>query len=105
MQKTETKFRFGFAELVRFVLLHLDKDPKQFKKIKQIWRRNAINHDLETAQALAMLAPEMSRKAVAKANPFIEDYEAELKELENERGPADDFGLSGGQRQQRLDNV
>ena len=77
----ETEFRFGFAELIRFILIYLKKDPEIYKNIQQKWRRTKINNDLETAQALSMLAPITSTESIAKANIFVEDWEHELKLL------------------------
>lgn len=80
----EAEFRFGFAELVRFILIHLDKNPENFTNIQQTWTRTAINNDLEQAQIIAQLASVTSRQNLAKANPLVEDWEEEMELLKQE---------------------
>lgn len=96
----ETEFRLGFAELIRFVLIHIGRNPVEFNRIKQTWKRTAINNDLELAEVVARLAPITSRENIAKANPIVEDWEIELALLQTEREKEgrmeDDFAKDGG---------
>ena len=80
----ETEFRLGFAELIRFILLYLGKNPDDFKNIKQTWARTAVNNDLEQAQVINYLAAVTSKENTAKSNPIVEDWEAELELLKRE---------------------
>lgn len=78
---TETEFRQGFGQLVRFILEYSNSDPDI--EISQTWKRTSINNDLEMAQILSTLAPVTSSEAVAKANPLVENWEDELaKQIE-----------------------
>lgn len=79
----ETEFRIGFAELVRFILRFYKKDPDI--TIKQTWTRTQINNDLEQADIIAKLAASTSKENIAKSNPLVEDWQAELDSLEKEQ--------------------
>ncbi|WP_251855402.1 phage portal protein [Enterococcus italicus] len=79
----ETEFRIGFAELVRFILRFYGKDPDI--TIKQTWTRTQINNDLEQADIIAKLAASTSKENIAKSNPLVEDWQAELDSLEKEQ--------------------
>lgn len=79
----ETEFRIGFAELVRFILRFYGKDPDI--PIKQTWTRTQINNDLEQADIIAKLAASTSKENIAKSNPLVEDWQAELDSLKNEQ--------------------
>ena len=79
----ETEFRVGFAELARFVLKYKGVDPDV--QIKQTWTRTSINNDSELADIVAKMAPNTSRENIAKSNPIVEDWEAELANLKKEQ--------------------
>ena len=80
----ETEFRFGFAELIRFILIYLGKNPDEFKNVQQTWIRTAINNDLEHARIVAQLASITSKENIAKSNPIVDDWEHELEMLAEE---------------------
>lgn len=80
----ETEFRFGFTELIQFVLIHLGEEPDNYSEINQIWTPTAIKNDLEQAQIVAQLAPVTSKETIAKSNPLVDDWERELELLQQE---------------------
>lgn len=90
----ETEFRAGFAELIRFILKYSKHDADV--TIKQTWTRSAINNDLEQAEILAKVMTATSKENIAKSNPIVEDWEAELKALEKEK--ADDQRMENDYR-------
>lgn len=89
---TEKNFREGFASLIRAIMRFLDVSDYATRNVSQTWTRNAIQDDLERAQAIAQLAPHMSNYAIAAANPFIDDIDAELKHQSDERVNYDGYG-------------
>lgn len=80
----ETEFRLGFTKLVKFILEFHGKDIKKHK-ITQKWTRTRIDNDLEQAQIVSTLSTDTSRENIAKANPLVSDWEAELKLQEQDR--------------------
>ena len=78
----ETQFRSGYATLVKLILRYLG--AKEDVKIKQTWTRNSINNDTEMAQVVSSLSAITSRKNIAKSNPIVEDWEDELRLLEED---------------------
>lgn len=94
----ETQFRSGFAELVRAVCRH--EGLAQPRRIVQTWTRNAIQNDLETAQIAQQSVGVISEKTILKNHPWVEDAEAEQKQLEDERTrdtAAYSFPVKGGE--------
>lgn len=77
----ETEFRLGFSRLVRAICKH---EQIECSTITQIWYRNSIKNDLELAQICRDSEGIVSRMTILKNHPFVEDAEAELKQLEKE---------------------
>lgn len=96
----ETQFRTGFAELVRAACRV--SGMAEPAKIIQTWTRNAIQNDLETAQIAAQSVGVISDQTVIKNHPWVEDAEAEQKQLKKEQDAAAEqqpqfrFRLNGG---------
>lgn len=96
----ETQFRTGFAELVRAACRV--SGMAEPAKIIQTWTRNAIQNDLETAQIAAQSIGVISDQTVIKNHPWVEDAEAEQKQLKKEQDAAAEqqpqfrFRLNGG---------
>lgn len=59
--------------------------------ISQTWIKNAIQDELERAQALQALGPYMSEWSIARANPFVDDVDAELQHIADEKINADGY--------------
>lgn len=78
----ETEFRQGFGALVRFILRYSKKD--EHIRIEQKWKRTSIKDMSSMAEAIAKLAPNTSKEAIARNNPLVEDAEKELDALKNE---------------------
>ena len=78
----ETEFRRGYAELVRAICRF--KGIGEPKKIIQTWTRNAIQNDLETAQIAQQSTGVISQQTILKNHPWVEDAEAEQKQLGKE---------------------
>ena len=77
----ETEFKLGFAKLVRAICKHLNIECK---KIIQTWVRTSIKNDTEQAQICRDSVGIVSKKTILKNHPFVEDADAELKQLEKE---------------------
>ncbi len=77
----ETEFRLGFSRLVRAICKH---EGIPCDTISQVWFRNSIKNDLELAQICRDSEGIISRMTILKNHPFVEDAEAELKQLEKE---------------------
>lgn len=78
----ETQFRKGYAQLIRAICrYHGMSEPA---KITQTWTRNAIQNDLETAQIAQQSMGVISDKTILKNHPWVEDVEAEQKQIEKE---------------------
>lgn len=77
----ETEFKLGFSRLVRAICkcLGIACDT-----IIQTWTRTRIKNDLEQAQICRDSVGIISKKTILKNHPFVEDAEAELKQLEKE---------------------
>ncbi len=78
----ETEFRLGFSRLVRAICKH---EGMPCDNITQAWCRNSIKNDLELAQICRDSEGIVSRMTILKNHPFVEDAEAELKQLEKEK--------------------
>lgn len=78
----ETQFRKGYAQLVRAICRH--HGMSEPAKITQTWTRNAIQNDLETAQIAQQSMGVISDKTILKNHPWVEDVEAEQKQIEKE---------------------
>lgn len=79
----EAEFRRGYAELVRAICRF--KGLEEPKKIIQTWTRNAIQNDLETAQIAQQSTGVISRRTILKNHPWVEDAEAEEKQVDKEQ--------------------
>ena len=96
----ETQFRTGFAELVRAACRV--SGMAEPEKIIQTWTRNAIQNDLETAQTAAQSVGVISDQTVIKNHPWVEDAEAEQKQMKKEQEAAAEqqpqfqFPVNGG---------
>lgn len=77
----ETEFRLGFSQLVRAICKY---NSINCGAITQIWTRNSIKNDLELAQICRDSEGIVSRLTILKNHPFVENAEAELKQLEKE---------------------
>lgn len=75
----ETEFRLGFAKLVRAICKYLNISCDT---IIQTWTRTCIKNETEQAQICKDSVGVVSRKTILKNHPFVEDADAELKELE-----------------------
>lgn len=77
----ETEFQLGFAKLVRAIC--------NFKNIKcdnivQTWTRTCIKNEQEQAAICKDSVGIISQKTILKNHPFVEDAEAELKQIQKE---------------------
>lgn len=82
----ETQFRPGFAELVRAICRV--EGLAEPKTILQTWTRNMIRNDLETAQIATQSVGVISDQTILKNHPWVEDVEAEQKQLKKEQEQA-----------------
>lgn len=78
----ETQFRSGLAQLVN-AICRCTGLP-QPEKLIQTWTRNAVQNDLETAQIAQQSIGVISDQTVLKNHPWVEDAEAEQKQLKKE---------------------
>lgn len=77
----ETEFKLGFAKLVRAICKYLNIECKT---IIQTWTRTRIKNDTEQAQICKESVGIVSQKTILKNHPFVEDADAEIKQLEKE---------------------
>ncbi len=77
----ETEFRLGFARLVRAICKYLNINCET---IIQTWTRTRIKNDTEQAQICKDSVGIISQKTLLKNHPFVEDADAEIKQLEKE---------------------
>ena len=81
----ETEFRLGFSRLVRAICKSIGIECGN---IVQTWTRTCIKNDTETAQICRDSDGIISKKTILKNHPFVEDVEAELKQIEKEEQEA-----------------
>lgn len=96
---TEKNFRPGLASLIRAIMQHLGFKDYEGRNISQTWSKNAIQDTLEISQAVAALAPFMSEWSIAKANPFVDDVDAEIEHKADEKINADGYGDTAALKQ------
>ena len=77
----ETEFQLGFSKLIRAIC--------SFKNIKcnnivQTWTRTCIKNEQEQAAICKDSVGIVSQKTILKNHPFVEDVEAELKQIQKE---------------------
>ena len=77
----ETEFQLGFSKLIRAIC--------NFKNIKcdnivQTWTRTCIKNEQEQAAICKDSVGIISQKTILKNHPFVEDVEAELKQIQKE---------------------
>ena len=82
----ETQFRTGFAELVCAICRV--EGMAEPAKIIQTWARNMVQNDLETAQIAAQSVGVISDQTIVKNHPWVDDAEAELKQMKKEKEEA-----------------
>lgn len=75
----ESEFRAGISQFIRCILKYLGAD--NLCKIEQIYHRDYIQNDLETAEILYKIKDFTSIETLAKNNPFVENFSEELKKL------------------------
>lgn len=78
----ETEFKLGFGEFVRAICQYLNVECKT---ITQTWTRTAITNDTETAAICSNSVGVISNKTIIKNHPFVEDAEAEEKQIKLEK--------------------
>lgn len=82
----ETEFRFGLDTLIRALCRISGIDEPEF--IMQTWTRTAIRNDAELADMCNKSVGVLSTKTILKNHPFVEDPEAEEKEIRKEKEAA-----------------
>lgn len=75
----EVKFRTGLAELIKVFLEQEGDKAYNEIKVKQDWRRVRVKSMIEMANTIAVLSKNTSRENIAKNNPLVPDWQAELK--------------------------
>jgi SPP1 family phage portal protein len=81
----ETEFRVGFEEFVTVICGHLGFNTED---ILQTWTRNAIRSESEIATMCAQSTGILSQKTIVRNHPFVDDAEAELKQIAKEKEEA-----------------
>ena len=87
---TEANFRHSISDLTRAIMRYLGISDADSRPITQTWTRTRVEDDLSRAQVVATVANFTSKKAIAKANPIVTDWQQELKDEEEEK-QADPF--------------
>ncbi|MBC3804585.1 phage portal protein [Acetobacterium fimetarium] len=78
----ETEFRLGFGDFIRAICQYLRADCKT---IIQTWTRTAITNDTEAAEICKGSYGILSDKTILANHPFVENVQAEIKEIEDKR--------------------
>ncbi len=78
----ETEFRSGFNQLLRLIFHHLN--VAEDTPVQQIYIRNAIVNDQETAGIAAQSVGIISEKTILQNHPWVEDAEQEAEQLAKE---------------------
>lgn len=78
----ETEFRLGFGDFIRAICQYL---KVECKTISQTWTRTAITNDTEIAAICTSSVGVISQQTLLKNHPFVDDVQAELKDLEDEK--------------------
>ena len=78
----ETEFRLGFGQLVRAIC---QAKGIEIKGITQTWTRTAIANDSELATICKDSVGIVSNKTILKNHPFVENADAEEKQLVKEK--------------------
>lgn len=82
----EVQFRKSYAQLIQAICRH--HRMAEPMKIVQTWTRNAIQNDLETAQIAQQSTGVISERTVLANHPWVDDADAEQKQLEKEASEA-----------------
>ena len=84
----ETEFRLGLDTLIRAICrLSGLAEPET---VIQTWTRTAIRNDSELADMCSKAVGVLSTKTILKNHPFVDDPEAEEKEIRKEKAAAED---------------
>jgi SPP1 family phage portal protein len=81
----ETEFRVGFEEFVTVICEYLGFEVED---ILQTWTRNAIRSDKDLVTMCTQSTGVLSQKTIVRNHPFVEDAEAELKQIAKEKEEA-----------------
>ena len=79
--RMETEFKLGFSRLIRAICQYRNIECRT---IIQTWTRTKIKNDTEQAQICKDSVGVVSKKTILKNHPFVQDADAELKQLEKE---------------------
>lgn len=79
---TETEFKLSFGEFIRAICQHLNVECKS---IAQTWTRTAITNDSELSDICSSSVGVISNKSIIKNHPFVEDVDAEEKQIQMEK--------------------
>lgn len=89
--KTQTYFEHAINELVRAIMRYLNFSDADKRHISQHWTRTKVEDSLTKAQIVSTVANYSSKEAVAKANPIVDDWQQELKDLAKDRQENDPY--------------
>ncbi len=89
--KTQTYFEHAINELVRAIMRYLNFSDADKRHISQHWTRTKVEDSLTKAQIVSTVANYSSRESVAKANPIVDDWQQELKDLAKDRQENDPY--------------
>ena len=83
---TETEFKLGFGEFIRAVCNHHNIECKS---VIQTWTRTAVTNDTDLAAICTSSVGVISNKTILKNHPFVEDADAEEKQIKKENQEQD----------------
>ncbi len=97
----ETEFKLGFAKLVRVMC---KSQGIKCGTIIQTWTRTAVKNEKELSEICKNSVGIVSKKTILKNHPFVEDADAEIKQISAEQkeeekqfDPYSDVNPSGGE--------
>lgn len=88
---TEKYFRPALSQLIRVIMKHLGIADYQNIDISQTWNRTAVQNDLEIAQGLSYVEKFTSARNLARANPYVDDADKELKYQADDKVDGDGY--------------
>lgn len=92
--QAEAFFTLGFNQLVRAILKAAGKTAQN---IVQTWTRTSIKNDSELADMCSRSQGIVSQKTILAHHPFVDDVEAEIKEIDEEKKKqAEEMDVYGG---------
>lgn len=87
----QTEFTESFSKFIRAICKFHSIKIKD-DTVQQTWSRNAIRNDIENSEIVKNSVGTVSERTLLKNHPLVEDADAEITQLQSERGASDVYG-------------